>query len=279
MNRANWFCLVWLDNQRHFSLLKVPENVTDGPYKRWPNNTHQKKKECNIIYKISKDYQGAVSVPCIFLTFPQVFRQALVYVVLFIQITVSLHNQGVSGMNKSICCFFFTACCSSAQVHVSRMIHLLLFSTCLMLSWVKQSPLWAAETNLSPESGASRAPPAASTWANVWAALEQHPTTRGELFSSYFSPCVLLRRGEWKSWAPGIQPRSNLHITSAGSRPVFIQASRNHMGMCSQAGCYHPSLNFLPFINRSKQIEPHFLTTGHKNVREIFLPKLPSHKC
>lgn len=188
MNRTNWFCLVWVDNQRHFSLLKVPENVTDGPYKRWPNSTHQKKKEYNLIYKISKDYQCAISVPCIFLTFPQVFRQTLAYVVLFIQITVSLHNQGVSCMNKSICCFFFTACCSSAQVHVSRMIHLLLFSTCLMLSWVKQSPLWAAETSLSPESGASRAPPAASTWANGWAALEQHPTTWGKFFHHIFPP-------------------------------------------------------------------------------------------
>lgn len=185
-------------------------------------------------------------------------------------------------MNKSICCFFFAACCSSAQVHVSRMIHLLLFSTCLMLSWVKQSPLWAAETSLSPESGAARAPPAASTWANDRAASEQHPTTWGELFSPYFSPSVLLRRGEWERWAPGFQPRLNLHITSAGSRPVFSPASRlgrsQDMGKYSQAGRYHPSLNFLPFITRPKQIQPHFLTAGHKNVREIFLPKLPSHK-
>lgn len=92
--------------------------------------------------KISKDYNSVVSVPCPFPIFLQAFRQTLLSMVLFTQITASLHNQRASCVKKSICYFFFPTCCSSAQVHVSGMSHVLLFSSCLMLSWVEQSPLW-----------------------------------------------------------------------------------------------------------------------------------------
>lgn len=92
--------------------------------------------------KISKSYNSVVSVPCPFPISPQAFRQTLLDMVLLTQITASLHNQRASCMKKSICYFFSPTCCSSAQVHVSRMTHMLLSSTCLMLSWVEQSLLW-----------------------------------------------------------------------------------------------------------------------------------------
>lgn len=92
--------------------------------------------------KNSKNYNSVVSVLCPFPISPQAFRQTLLDMVLFTQITASLHNQRASCMKKSICYFFSPTCCSSAQVHVSRMTHVLLFSTCLVLSWVEQSPLW-----------------------------------------------------------------------------------------------------------------------------------------
>lgn len=151
--------------------------------------------------KIAKDYDFVVSVSCPFPIFPQAFRQTLVDMVLFIQITVSLHKQRASCMNKSICCFFFTTCCSSAQVHVSRMTHVLLFSACLMLSWVKQSPLWPPDGPTYQWGGERRrayAPWTAATRATSWAATEdvQHRSTRWGAFS-HIEPYLLSSQKCW----------------------------------------------------------------------------------
>lgn len=108
-----------------------------------------------------------VSVPCPFPISPQAFRQTLLDMVLLTQITASLHNQRASCMKRSICCFFSPTCCSSAQVHVSRMTHMLLFTRAQRSAewsraWWLQSPVcqqgWDSRTARAPRASTPMPP-------------------------------------------------------------------------------------------------------------------------
>lgn len=139
--------------------------------------------------KNSKNYNSVVSVLCPFPISPQAFRQTLLDMVLLTQITASLHNQRASCMKKSICYFFSPTCCSSAQVHVSRMTHVLLFSTCLVLSWVEQSPLWLQSPVCQRgwERRAAGAPQASTLVPPHWQLLSTAPC-HGDLLHAHPGP-------------------------------------------------------------------------------------------
>lgn len=139
--------------------------------------------------KISKNYNSVVSVPCPFPISPQAFRQTLLDMVLLTQITASLHNQRASCMKKRIFYFFSPTWCSSAQVHVSRMTHVLLSSTCLMLSWVEQSLLWVQSSvcQWGWESRAAGAPRASTFMPPHWQLLST-ASCHGDLLHAHPGP-------------------------------------------------------------------------------------------
>jgi len=160
----------------------MPKNVTDSPYKRWPKN-----KMWSYLYSFQGLQLCSISVLPFSHFSSGIQRNIGVYGITHTDNSIPAQRR--SFVHEQKCCFFLTAR-SSAQVHVNRMTHVLLFSTCLMLSWEKQSLLRAAGSSLSPEQGEESSLSVSNCHEVQHGTAPQH----GENCFIRVSPSVLQRR-------------------------------------------------------------------------------------